>query len=50
MTDNVNPVPEGYTDLTPYLVVDGAAHAIDFYRAGFGANVIERMDGPDGTV
>ncbi len=50
MTDNVNPVPEGYTALTPYLVVDGAAHAIDFYRDVFGANVIERMDGPDGTV
>lgn len=50
MTDNVNPVPEGYTALTPYLVVDGAAHAIDFYRDVFGASVIERMDAPDGTV
>lgn len=47
---SVQPIPEGYTSLTPFLCVDGAAAAIDFYTAVFGAEVIERMDGPDGTV
>jgi PhnB protein len=27
---NVKPIPEGYTSLTPFLVVDGAAEAIEF--------------------
>ncbi|MGE3285681.1 MAG: VOC family protein [Pseudonocardia sp.] len=42
--------PEGYTTLTPFLVCRPAAEAIDFYHAVFGATVVERMDGPDGTV
>jgi PhnB protein len=46
----VSPIPQGYTSLTPFLVVDGAARAIDFYVDVFGARLIERMDGPDGTV
>jgi uncharacterized glyoxalase superfamily protein PhnB len=43
-------VPAGYTSLTPFLVVDGAARAIDFYHAVFGAAVVTRTDGPDGSV
>jgi PhnB protein len=52
MTDSVRPSnpPSGYTSLTPYLVVDGAARAIDFYTATFGATLVSRNDGPDGTV
>lgn len=46
----VNPIPPGYTSLTPFLCVGRAADAIDFYTAVFGATVIDRMDGPDGTV
>ena len=46
----VSPVPPGYTSLTPFLVVDGARAAIDFYTAVFGATVVDVMDGPDGTV
>ena len=42
--------PAGYTTLTPFLVCRPAAAAIDFYVAVFGAAVVERMDGPDGTV
>ncbi|MGE0296981.1 VOC family protein [Pseudonocardia sp.] len=42
--------PEGYTTLTPFLVCRPAAEAIEFYRAVFGATVVERMDGADGTV
>ncbi|OMB96054.1 glyoxalase [Mycobacterium sp. NS-7484] len=46
----VTPIPQGYTSLTPFLCVDGAAEAITFYQNVFGADVVERMDGPDGTV
>ncbi|OMC33560.1 glyoxalase [Mycobacterium sp. GA-1841] len=47
---SVAPIPEGYTSLTPFICVDGAAEAITFYQNVFGARVVERMDGPDGTV
>jgi PhnB protein len=46
----VQPIPRGYTALTPFLVIDGAAAAIDFYVEVFGASLIEKMDGPDGAV
>jgi PhnB protein len=51
-TESVRPAnpPAGYTSLTPYLVVDGAARAIDFYTGTFGATLVSRNDGPDGTV
>ena len=42
--------PDGYTTLTPFLVCTPAAEAIAFYEAVFGATVVSRMDGPDGTV
>jgi uncharacterized glyoxalase superfamily protein PhnB len=42
--------PEGYTTLTPFLVCSPASAAIDFYVTVFGATVVSRMDGPDGTV
>ncbi|MCW2520212.1 MAG: Glyoxalase/bleomycin resistance protein/dioxygenase [Mycobacterium sp.] len=47
---NVNPIPAGYTNLTPFLVVDGAAKAIEFYTSVFGATLIEKMDGSDGSI
>ncbi len=47
---SVQPIPQGYTSLTPFLVIDGAAAAIDFYVEVFGAQVIEKMDASDGTV
>ncbi|WP_102143720.1 VOC family protein [Mycobacterium hubeiense] len=47
---SVKAIPEGYTSLTPFLCVDGAAEAIDFYESVFGAKLVDRMDGPDGTV
>jgi PhnB protein len=47
---NINPIPEGYTSLTPFLVVDGAASAIDFYTSVFSAELLEKMDGPDGSI
>ncbi len=42
--------PEGYTTLTPFLVCSPAADAIRFYEEVFGATLVSRMDGPDGTV
>ncbi len=42
--------PDGYTTLTPFLVCAPAAEAIRFYADVFGATVVQRMDGPDGTV
>jgi PhnB protein len=47
---SVEPIPEGYTSLTPFLCVQGASAAIDFYVAVFGAELVDRMDGPNGTV
>jgi PhnB protein len=46
----VNPIPEGYRRVTPYLIVDGASDAIDFYTSVFGATERMRMGGPDGKV
>ena len=44
---SVKPVPDGYHTATPYLIVEGAAAAIDFYRRAFGATEIMRMDAGD---
>lgn len=33
----VKPIPEGYHSVTPYLIVDDAKAAIDFYKTAFGA-------------
>ena len=46
----VAPIPAGYHSVTPYLIVDGAAKAIDFYQRAFGATELLRMPGPDGRV
>ncbi|WP_328972263.1 VOC family protein [Streptomyces sp. NBC_00239] len=46
----VQPVPEGYPRVTPYLCVDGAAAAIDFYVAVLGARERMRMAAPGGKI
>lgn len=46
----MKPIPDGYTSITPYLCVKGGAGAIEFYTNVFGATVVTRNDGPDGTV
>ena len=45
-----SPVPKGYHTATPYLIVRGAAAAIDFYKRAFGAKEKVRMSRPDGGV
>ena len=44
MMANVKPIPDGYHSVTPYLIVDGGAKAIDFYKKAFGATELFRMD------
>jgi PhnB protein len=46
----VQPVPQGYPRLSPYLCIDGAARAIEFYTDVLGAIERMRMDGPDGRI
>lgn len=46
----VSPIPEGYHSINPYLIVNNAAAAIDFYARAFGARERMRMTGPDGRV
>jgi PhnB protein len=44
------PVPEGYNTLTPYLAVENASEAIDFYQRAFGAKERVRMSGPGDSI
>ena len=37
------PIPEGYHSVTPYIIVDDAKAAIDFYGRAFGAKEVLRM-------
>jgi PhnB protein len=46
----VKPIPEGYHTATPYLPVDDAAEAIDYYKKAFGAKERGRMETPDGKI
>jgi PhnB protein len=46
----VKPIPDGYHSITPYLFVDDAHGAIDFYKRAFGATERGVMEGPDGKV
>jgi PhnB protein len=47
---NVKPIPDGYPRISPYLCVDGAGAAIDFYAKVFGASERVRMPAPDGKI
>jgi PhnB protein len=44
------PIPEGYHAVTPYLIVKGAARALEFYKKAFNATELFRMEGPGGNV
>jgi PhnB protein len=46
----VKPIPEGYHSVTPYLIVKGAARALEFYKKAFNATELVRMEGPGGTI
>jgi uncharacterized glyoxalase superfamily protein PhnB len=46
----VKAVPEGMATVTPYLICRDASNAIEFYERAFGAQTLQRLDGPDGRV
>ena len=46
----VKPIPDGYHSVTPYLIVKGAADALEFYKKAFGATEIMRLAGQEGKV
>lgn len=47
---SVKPIPEGYHSLTAYLICDGAAKAIEFYKKAFGAAETVRLGSPGGKI
>jgi uncharacterized glyoxalase superfamily protein PhnB len=50
MPKKAQAVPKGYHTVTPSLVIDGAATAIDFYKKALGAEELSRFPGPDGNI
>jgi PhnB protein len=46
----VKAIPENYHTVTPYLIVQGAAAAIEYYKKAFGAIEKVRMDAPGGKI
>jgi PhnB protein len=46
----VKPIPDGYHSVTPYLIFDDAAGALEFYKKAFNAVELLRMAGPDGRI
>lgn len=45
-----NPIPDTYRTATPYIIVNGAARAIDFYKAAFDATERVRLADSNGKV
>jgi PhnB protein len=43
-------IPQGFHTVTPHLVLDNAAQAIDWYKRGLGAEEVSRALGPDGKI
>jgi PhnB protein len=43
MKANVRPIPVGFHAVTPYLIVNNAAKAIEFYIHAFGATELSRL-------
>ena len=46
----VSPVPKGYHTVTPHIVLDDCARALEFYKAAFGAEGALRMSAPGGKI
>ena len=46
----VQPIPAGYHSITPYLIINGAAAALEFYKNAFGAKEKVRMPAPGGRI
>ena len=50
MSNKLNYRPETHHNLTPYLIVQDGAAALEFYAAAFGARVLDQMTTPEGRV
>lgn len=50
MADSVNPIPENLAGVTAYLVIKGAAEAIEYYKKVFNAEETLRLAAPDGSI
>ena len=46
----VKPIPDGYHTATPYLIIKGAADAIEFYKRVFDATELMRLPMPGGVI
>jgi uncharacterized glyoxalase superfamily protein PhnB len=44
------PIPDGYHTVTPYLIVRGATEVIEFLKQAFGAEILEIINRPDGSI
>jgi uncharacterized glyoxalase superfamily protein PhnB len=47
---NLRHKPEGYTSVSPYLVVDGASRTIDFLTRVFGGSLVRQFPDPSGRI
>jgi PhnB protein len=50
MSKKIQAIPPGMHSITPHLVCDGAAAAIDFYKRAFGATGAVLLPGPGGRI
>lgn len=50
MPGQAKPIPQGYHTVTPYLTLNDAARALEFYKRAFGAREMMRMEGPGGKI
>jgi PhnB protein len=50
MANTVKPIPDRYHTVTPYLIANNAASAIEFYKKAFGATEIMRLKDPSGKM
>lgn len=50
MAGKAKPIPDHHHSITPYLMVDGAAKAIEFYKKAFGGTEALRLPMPDGRI
>ena len=46
----IAPIPPGFRSITPYLAIDGAAQAIEWYKKAFNAKELNRAPTPDGKL
>lgn len=50
MKANVKPIPDGYSVVSPYLIIKGAARALEFYKSALGATERMRLEMPGGLI